>query len=387
MARTQKTAGQRKQSGAAVIYMFLCMVPVIACGSLAVDLGHVMLVKTQLQGAVDAAARSAAQNLMSGGSSSTASSAAITSAAANKVDSVSQTLLSSDVVIGNWSSNTFTANGTPANAARVTGYRKLARGTAVQLTLLTIIGRGTFDLSASALVTEVPATAKYGIVAMSGVNINNAFTADSYNSSLGSYASGPNQNASIANGGSGWNISSTTDIKGKLYYTGSAPAGGTVTGGRQALPSSPTLSTLYPMVTTPTGTTAGGNYNGGNLSLTAGNYSYTSFNQNAGNTLTITGNVNIYVSGNINLNGIVNNNGIPGHLSIYNTAAAGVNIGGTGTVFALIYAPASPINLNGNAQVYGAMIGTSFNSGGGTQVHVDEALLTSATGGKITAVQ
>jgi Flp pilus assembly protein TadG len=308
MTQCNKIIWNGNRNGAAVIYMFLCMVPIIACGSLAVDLGHVMLVKTQLQGAVDAAARSAAQNLLSGGSSSSASSAAISCAAVNKVDSVSQTLLSTDVVIGNWSSNNFTAAGTPSNAVRVTGYRKSARGTAVQLTLLTIIGRGTFDLSASSLVQEVPGNPRYGIVAMSGVNINNAFTADSYDSSLGSYASGPNQNASIANGSSLWNISSTTTIKGNLYYTGSSPAGGTVTGSRQVLPSTPTLSSLYPIVTTPAGATAGGNYNGGNLSLTAGNYSYTSFSQNVGDTLQITGKVNIYVSGNINLNGTVNNN-------------------------------------------------------------------------------
>jgi hypothetical protein len=97
--------------------------------------------------------------------------------------------------------------------------------------------------------------------------------------------------------------------------------------------------------------------------------------------------VNIYVSGNINLNGTVNNNGIPSHLTFYNTVAAGVNINGTGTVFALIYAPASPITLNGNSQVYGAMIGSTFNSGGGSLVHVDEALMNAASGTKITAVR
>jgi hypothetical protein len=89
------------------------------------------------------------------------------------------------------------------------------------------------------------------------------------------------------------------------------------------------------------------------------------------------------------LNGTVNNNGTPGNLVIYCTPStgAGVNIAGTGIVFAVIYAPTSPVTLNGNAQVYGEIIGSTFNSGGGAQVHVDESLLSSPSNGTITTVQ
>jgi Flp pilus assembly protein TadG len=387
MAGPINRRSQRDRCGAAIIYMTLLMIPMLAFGSLAVDFGHVLLVRTQTQGAVDAAARSAAATLLAGGTDSAAIAAAKSAAAANKVDGGTQTLTTADVVIGNWTNKVFTAGGSPSNAAFVTGYRTAARGSGVKLTLLAVLGRGTFDLSVSSLVMEVPANPQYGIVAMNGMNINNAFAVDSYNSTVGTYVTNINQNATLANGGTIFNLSATAAIDGDLYYTGSAPAGGIVTGNVSVLPTTPSLSTLYPMVPTAPGATAMGNYNGGNLSLTAGNYSYTSFSMNATDKLQITGKVNIYVSGNINLNGTVNNNGIPGNLAFYNTVAAGVNINGTGIVFALIYAPDSPITLNGSSTVYGAMIGSTFNSGGGAHVHEDEALFGGASGTKISTVQ
>ncbi len=376
-----------RRRGASGIYLTLIIIPLMAFASLASDVGHVVLVKTELQGAVDAAARTAAATLQSGGTTSAASIAAIAMAASNKVDSVSFTLQAGDITFGNYASNTFTANGSPTNAVKVTGHRNSARGTAVQLTWLAMVGRKTFDIKATSTVMEVDPPPEYGIVAVNGVNINNAFTADSYDSSAGSYAATQSSQATLANAGS-WNFSNTAVIDGDLFYKSSAPVGGTVTGSRTALPASPTLTSQYPLISSvPAGATSGGNYNGGNLTLSAGDYSYTSFNINAADTLTITGGkVRIYVSGNINLNGTVNKNGIPDNLEIYNTVAAGVNLDGTHDVNAMIYAPSSPITINGSPNIYGQLIGGSFNSAGGAKVHIDQALLGGSSGGKITTV-
>jgi hypothetical protein len=47
--------------------------------------------------------------------------------------------------------------------------------------------------------------------------------------------------------------------------------------------------------------------------------------------------------------------------------------GGTAAAFA-VYAPNAAVKINGNADIYGAIVGKSFEINGGAKVHYDKAL-------------
>jgi Flp pilus assembly protein TadG len=141
----------RRRRGSVLIYTVFAMGVFVGIVSLAVDWGRVALVRTELMTAANAAARAGAGKLVSApgmSSYTTVSYAALNTANGSPV------VLdpSADVVFGKWSeqSNTFTVNGTPTNAVRVTARRTTARSNAVQTTFAAILGRGTTDVSATA---------------------------------------------------------------------------------------------------------------------------------------------------------------------------------------------------------------------------------------------
>jgi Flp pilus assembly protein TadG len=142
----------RRHHGVALIYAAVTMVALMAIASLAVDLARVRLTKTQLQGAVDAAARAAAGQIPNG--SSAVQARAIAIGAANSADGSAVVINSSDVLMGVWDSNarTFTTTNTNPNAVKVTAHRTAAAGNAVPLLFGRIIGRSACDVNASTVV-------------------------------------------------------------------------------------------------------------------------------------------------------------------------------------------------------------------------------------------
>src|SRR5258708_6937726 len=93
-----------KLRGTVLIYVLIAMVAFTAMMSLVVDVAHARLVKTQLQGAADAAARHGVTGLWAGN----ATSNALAAAAYWSVDGSAVVLQSSDVITGTWvGGNTF----------------------------------------------------------------------------------------------------------------------------------------------------------------------------------------------------------------------------------------------------------------------------------------
>jgi Flp pilus assembly protein TadG len=142
----------------AMIYVIVSVVAMLGFCSLAVDLGRVVVAKTQLRVAADAAARAAVAALPQGNSA--AISAAQTMAASNKSDGYAVTLASSDVIVGTWTINasthagTFssggTANGTTIfQAVKVTARRTAATNTAIPLLFASVLGAHTCDVTAT----------------------------------------------------------------------------------------------------------------------------------------------------------------------------------------------------------------------------------------------
>jgi hypothetical protein len=152
---------QRRRRGMALIYVSIIIVVMMGFVSMGVDLGRVQVAQTQLQMATDSAARYGAmglQNIIFG--TSAASSNAITAGLDNKVDGSPLVIQSGDVQIGIWSTtaHTFTpvTDPTTANAVQVTGVRAAARGTGIPTIFLQLLGRSSFDITATSTAMLTP---------------------------------------------------------------------------------------------------------------------------------------------------------------------------------------------------------------------------------------
>ncbi len=142
--RSKKLSESRR--GAIAILAVVLLVAVFAFVSLTVDVGHMAVVRTQLQGAADAAALAAAQDIPLGADAVTATAQSM--AMRNKAAGSSVTLSESDVELGffDFSTKAFVADPSSANAVRVT-----TRVADEKLFFSSIMGTNTFDMNASAI--------------------------------------------------------------------------------------------------------------------------------------------------------------------------------------------------------------------------------------------
>jgi hypothetical protein len=140
----------------AIIYVVVSLTALLGFCSLAVDLGRVVVAKSQLRAAADAAARAAVAALPQG--SSAAISAAQTIALKNQADGYAVTLAASDVIVGTWNSTTrtFSSGGSANNtttyqAVQVTTRRTKATNTAIPLLFAKILGAPSCDVTATSV--------------------------------------------------------------------------------------------------------------------------------------------------------------------------------------------------------------------------------------------
>jgi hypothetical protein len=146
-------------------------------------------------------------------------------------------------------------------------------------------------------------------------------------------------------------------------------------------------------------TVPGGTINN-NLTLAGGDWQATSISLAANRTLTITGNVRLYVTGNTSLSGNARINIAPGaRLEVYcagsiSLAGNGVvnsnrpednqwhglstcssaTIAGNGAFVGTLYAPHAALTVGGNGEVQGAVVANSIVFSGNANLHYDEAL-------------
>lgn len=377
--------------GVSMVWMITLMVGLCGLASLAVDLGRVQLVKSELQAAADAAAHYASTGISGG----TYQSYAITAAAQNSADGSPVVLLAGDISVGNWDSNAspkFSTSRTPQNAIQVVARRTKSRNTAVPMLFATLIGFSSCDVTATSIARYTAGSGPaFGFVGLDSFNASGNATVDSYLSSAGSYTSGTARaNGDVLTNGN-MNLNGNVKIYGDATYGSSYSANGGAGVVSPGTLSQSSSSVSYAAPTLPTSYTSMGNLNGsgnGSLNLTNGNYYFTNFSTSGNFTLNTTGQVSIYVGGNINLSGNVNTTGnLPSNLKIYTTQSSGVNISGNANLYADIYAPNSPINVSGNGQFFGRAIGKSFSISGNAGFHYDESLNTSSGAGTIALVQ
>ena len=160
------SAAWRDRSGVVAIIVALVAPVIFGAAAVAVDIGRLVLLESQLQAAADSAALAAATSL---DDESTAQSLAQEYAGKNMPSSEFGTVIqTADVVLGNYddSTSTFSANGTPTNAVQVTANLTQANGNPVSLYFGKLIGFDTRDVQTSALAIEQSGSGNFCVLAL-----------------------------------------------------------------------------------------------------------------------------------------------------------------------------------------------------------------------------
>jgi hypothetical protein len=152
--RLMKQCGRRRnRRGAVLMYLIVIMMVFVGVCSLAVDYGHVQLVKSESQRCADATARGCMiyYNLY-GQSYASSHAAQLYASTQNPVDANSGTAPTVTVQFGSWNSttNTFSTSSGSTPAVKVTVTRTAANGNGVPLTWGSVLGVHTIDVHASA---------------------------------------------------------------------------------------------------------------------------------------------------------------------------------------------------------------------------------------------
>jgi hypothetical protein len=291
------------------VYITASMVALIAFASLAVDLGHVWVVRNELQAAADSAARYGVSGLWAGVTS--AQNRAVDAADDNKADGTTVVLNpATDVDFLNWNKATRTytvltgAARSGANAMRVTCRRTADSGGAVQLLFARVIGRTSHNVEASSI-SYIEPQPQAGIIGYSGVTVKN-------NTFIGAYNSATDRNPDKATATSAGSLLSNGAIFGDsnnvmnggiLLGPGApAPAGLTVSGAVTRLdqPLVPPADAPWTPAANPGG--AASNYAvSGAVTLPGGTYWFTSLTVKG--TLTFSGPATVTVNGPILVSG------------------------------------------------------------------------------------
>ncbi len=365
------------ERGSMLIWTSMSAMAIIGMLSFAVDLGRITVAKSELQTAADASARYAAQLIED--SDVNVTTAAQAAAADNRADGRAVTL--SSVTRGRYDSSnrTFTPNATPFNAVRVVAQRSGSDGVPMIFARLfgishqSIKARG-FAVAGSASNTLPTVTgAVGGFVGVDWFNINGPLNVRAWDSATNTY---PNASTAWARGQTRGpaNLNSGVVLQGELQTSGSVSMNSaTITRGITTLPSG-SLNFNTPSVPG-SGVTNLGNYNGpsgASQTFPAGKYRFDTFQVPAGKTVTFSGPVEIYMTGSWNINGAIQTfDNKPRNLKIFGASGAGVDIGSHASpIYAEIFAPASPFNLNSRT-FHGSLIAKGINVNSTFNMNID----------------
>lgn len=229
---------------------------------------------------------------------------------------------------------------------------------------------------------------------------------DSYDSDRGTYASQYSGNHAGDNGPVASEGTILLDGQADVYGSASTTEGGEILYGGGAQVYGDTSTTMDPPEFPPitqdeldyaeaNNIAAGGlsfsgngNYNNGTNAMSVaagGSVTFTTSGIYFFSTVSITGHgeiiipsgvdVIIYVTGLWDSSGgtIINSNHTPSSFQMFSTGDSLLVAGGS-EFYGAIYAPESAVMMMGGSDFYGSVVGATFNNGGGTRCHYDEAL-------------
>lgn len=384
----------RRAPGMTLVYTSAVIFALVGFLSLSVDYGRVQHAKTELQAAVDAAARYA----VTGIADNTYLTKAQTAAAQNTIDGTTLVLTQADVEIGQWNTTnrifTVGGGGTP-NAVRVTGRRIASRGTAIPLVFANLIGKSQFDLSVSTIVAQESSAVSYGWIG-TGWNNHSGSSGNVIDSYSGTYNAATAGNSGLIS--NGWlNINGAITVKGNCYYkSGSGvstnpPA--VITGTKTSFSTSialPSVSLGNIATSINNNLITGSGYSfdginmhinsGGTVNFPAGNFYVPNLNVNSGGTInyTATGSARatIYCS-NFGFSGTQKQSGSTSNMKAANFRmvmynAGGFNLSGQSDFYGDVYAPQTPLNISGR-NFFGRGFFCGINTSGAS-LHEDTSL-------------
>lgn len=381
-----------------MIYGVITMSVLMALGSLAVDWGRVQLAKTEMQRAVDSAARAASVYLPS--DTDGARSAAISIAAANLVDGQPLTLLTGDIVFGKWNNQTgvFDTSSSTPDAVRITAHRTAARGSAIPMALAVVLGIRSQDLIVTQT-TQYVSSGVTGIIGLNSIHADKDLFVASYNSGT---TTNPSHSSRLSNGylGSNGSIDGNHGHEGEVYGTVVLGPSGSLTDvnvhGSTLYNSSPIAAPTSP-IWSPQANPGGISQNytvSSNTTLAGGTYYFTSLTINDSKRLSFSGTATIYVNGNVSMDddaALTAYNSIPGNLKIYQIGNRTFGSSGAKNleITADIEAPSSDFRADKNLEFMGRLIAKTIDVDKDADFYYDEALGTTVGGssGVVTTVK
>lgn len=118
------------------------------------------------------------------------------------------------------------------------------------------------------------------------------------------------------------------------------------------------------------------------LTLPGGTYWAENFVVSGNGRVNFTGPATVYISDEIKIsgNGIGTAGNLPSNLKILVADDCEVSLSGNSSFYGWLYAPDSRIDITGNGELFGAVVGKSIAMSGNGKVHLDEALNSTGTG-------
>jgi hypothetical protein len=272
-------------------------------------------------------------------------------------------------------------------------------------------GPGTYRVRSTSTVNAVqraleavvaPTTNFSSFFGRDALTLSGSGIADSYDSSLGTYASqvsGVHAGEEVCVASNG-----TIDISGvfMVYGTASPGPGFTVTSPTNVTGSTtPAISPVLPDPYAYSPAVASLGPWSGPGDLGPGVLRYDSFDLAGGGDLTFHGDVELWVDGGFSLsgtaqivvapgaslvihhgtgdlslagNGLVNQSAVPSKLQVFSASSTLISVLGTADFHGVVYAPEAAFVANGAASVYGSVIARTIEASGGPGLHYDVAL-------------
>jgi len=411
VSRRRPHLGSERDRGTVIVLTLLLMVALVGMVAFAVDLGYIVNVRTELQRTTDAAALAAAALLPhqseAVGTAFTVADENGWSAGVKIGEGDEQNGADLDpmmVECGFWDRDTATfttpsPNPRRANAVRVTLRRTEATKNPLGLFFARVLSRDTADVESSAT-----AWSDHGVcgpfVGIEWLDIGGGADTDSYDSYKGAYSSlTARDRGSVCSDGP-LSVQGTSLVRGDALAGKNAAVtvggGGIVTGhiGKRKTPLN--LSPVdaseaainnnndnAPLIwqggvwRDPIKANGDFSLNAGEVyDLPPGTYYLRNVTLNGGATLNISGPTTLYVTGTFRREGgcyVNNNTQLARNLQILSTGPK-IDISSDNPFYGVIYAPQSHITLNGDADLFGAIVGNTLKVNGSGTAHYDESL-------------
>jgi hypothetical protein len=239
-----------------------------------------------------------------------------------------------------------------------------------------------------------PLTTGSGGISFSGGNV----TVDSYSYARGPYNTATNRSALGNIATDSTSVPAISLAGGTVYGSANTGPGGTVTGGTITGTTNNTMNVSFPSNAPPSNLATFQNLPAAGITNTivvaSGSYQMSAFP--SGTPMIITGNVTLYDSGTLNLsgsdyirllpgasvtlyvagsmsmagNGVINGTGYAGNFNVLGLCGCtSITYTGNALFDGTVYAPAADVSIQGNGDIYGAIIAKSANLVGNANLH------------------